>query len=67
MRFIDFSSWQSTLLTLIGLRSSVISMGIRMIMMFTIQQRREIAARFPGSTRLHSLAERLRFLLITSR
>ena len=42
MRSLDFSSWQSILITLFGLASfTLISMGIRLIMMFTIQQRRE--------------------------
>ncbi len=42
LRGIDFSSWHSLLLTLLGLALfAVISMGIRLLMMFTIQQRRE--------------------------
>ena len=42
MRGFDFSSWESVLLTLIGLALfTLISMGIRLLMMFTIQQRRE--------------------------
>jgi hypothetical protein len=42
MRFLDFTSWQSVILTLIGLALiTLISMGIRLIMMFSIQQRRE--------------------------
>jgi len=42
MRNIDFSSWQSLLLTLLGLALfTLISIGIRLLMMFTIQQRRE--------------------------
>ncbi len=42
MRNIDFSSWQSVLLTLVGLALfTLISIGIRLLMMFTIQQRRE--------------------------
>ena len=42
MRGIDFSSWQSLLLTLLGLAMfMLISIGIRLLMMFTIQQRRE--------------------------
>ncbi len=42
MRGIDFSSWQSLLVTLIGLALfTLISMGVRLLMMFTIQQRRE--------------------------
>lgn len=46
MRGVDFSSWQGLLLTLIGIALiTLISMGIRLIMMFTIQQRRERANR----------------------
>ena len=46
MRGLDFSSWQNLLFTLIGLAVfTLISMGIRLIMMFTIQQRRERANR----------------------
>ncbi|MFC3075250.1 hypothetical protein [Shinella pollutisoli] len=46
MRGLDFSSWQNLILTLIGLAVfTLISMGIRLIMMFTIQQRRERANR----------------------
>ncbi|MGB3416891.1 MAG: hypothetical protein WBA36_09495 [Mesorhizobium sp.] len=42
MRGLDFTSWHSLLLTLIGLAIfTLISMGIRLLMMFTIQQRRE--------------------------
>ena len=42
LRGFDFSSWESVLLTLIGLALfTLISMGIRLLMMFTIQQRRE--------------------------
>lgn len=42
MRNIDFSSWQNLLLTLVGLALfTLISIGIRLLMMFTIQQRRE--------------------------
>lgn len=42
MRNLDFSSWQSLLLTLLGLALfTLISIGIRLLMMFTIQQRRE--------------------------
>jgi hypothetical protein len=42
LRGIDFSSWQSLLVTLIGLALfTLISIGIRLLMMFTIQQRRE--------------------------
>lgn len=46
MRFFDFSSWQNMLITLLGLAIfTLISMGIRLLMMFTIQQRRERANR----------------------
>jgi hypothetical protein len=39
MRFLDFTSWQSVLLTLVGLALiTLISMGIRLIMMFSIQR-----------------------------
>ena len=56
MRFIDFSSWQSLLLTVIGLALfTLIGMGIRLLMMFTIQQRRERANR--------QINERLRTLM----
>ena len=42
VRFFDFTSWQSVLLTFIGIALfTLISMGIRLIMMFTMQQRRE--------------------------
>ncbi|HEY0219035.1 MAG TPA: hypothetical protein VGC26_04595, partial [Afipia sp.] len=42
MRNIDFSSWQSLLATLIGLALfTLIGVGIRLLAMFTIQQRRE--------------------------
>ncbi len=42
MRNIDFSSWQSLLTTLIGLAMvTLIGVGIRLLMMVTIQQRRE--------------------------
>lgn len=42
MRGFDFSSWESVLLTLIGLALfALISMGIRVLVMLTIQQRRE--------------------------
>lgn len=41
-RNIDFTSWQSVLFTLIGLALfTLISIGIRLLMMFTVQQRRE--------------------------
>jgi hypothetical protein len=42
MRNIDFSSWHGLLTTLLGLALiTLIGMGIRLVMMFTIQQRRE--------------------------
>jgi hypothetical protein len=42
LRGLDFSSWQNLLLTLVGLALvTLIGMGIRLVMMFTIQQRRE--------------------------
>lgn len=42
MRNLDFSSWQGVLTTILGLLLvTLIGMGIRLIMMFTIQQRRE--------------------------
>lgn len=42
MRNLDFSSWQSVLVTLIGLALvTLIGVGIRLVMMITIQQRRE--------------------------
>jgi hypothetical protein len=42
MRNIDFSSWHSVLLTFIGLAViTLVGVGIRLLMMITIQQRRE--------------------------
>ncbi|RZI98656.1 MAG: hypothetical protein EON90_12510, partial [Brevundimonas sp.] len=42
MRGVDFSSWQSVLATVGGLAMvTLIGMGIRLLMMMTIQQRRE--------------------------
>ena len=42
MRNIDFSSWQGVLLTLSGLALvTLIGVGIRLLMMFTVQGRRE--------------------------
>jgi uncharacterized membrane protein YgcG len=39
---LDFTNWRSLLLTLLGLALvTLIGMGIRLVMMFTIQQRRE--------------------------
>lgn len=56
MRNFDFSSWQGLLTTLIGLALfTLISIGIRLLMMVTIQQRRERANR--------QINERLRTLM----
>jgi len=56
VRNIDFSSWQSLLATLAGLALvTLIGMGIRLLMMFTIQQRRERVNR--------QINERLRTLI----
>lgn len=56
LRGIDFSSWQSLLATLMGLALFVfISIGIRLLIMFTIQQRRERTNR--------QINERLRTLI----
>jgi hypothetical protein len=42
LRNIDFSSWQSILLTVFGLIFvTLISIGVRLLMMMTVQQRRE--------------------------
>ncbi len=42
MRSIDFSSWQSVAATLLGLTLvTLLGVGIRLLMMVTIQQRRE--------------------------
>ncbi len=42
MRGLDFSSWQAVLLSLLGLMLvTLVGMGLRLIMMMTIQQRRE--------------------------
>jgi len=54
LRNIDFSSWQSLLATLIGLALFTL-IGIRLLMMFTIQQRRERTNR--------QINERLRTLI----
>jgi len=46
LRGFDFSSWDNMLLTVIGVAAfTLISMGIRLMMMFTIQQKRERANR----------------------
>jgi len=56
LRGIDFSSWHSLLATLIGLALvTLIGMGIRLVMMVTIQQRRERLNR--------QINERLRVLI----
>lgn len=56
MRSLDFSSWHSVLATLIGLALfMLISIGIRLLMMMTIQQRRERMNR--------QINERLRVLI----
>ncbi len=56
LRGFDFSSWENVLLTLIGIALfTLISMGIRLLMMFTIQQRRERTNR--------QINERLRTLI----
>lgn len=42
MRFFDFSSWQGVLLTILGLALfALIGVGIRVLMMLTIQQRQQ--------------------------
>jgi uncharacterized membrane protein YgcG len=42
LRGLDFTNWHSLLITLVGLALvTLIGMGIRLVMMFTIQQRRE--------------------------
>lgn len=42
MRSMDFSSWHSALITVIGLVFlTLLGVGIRLVMMLTIQQRRE--------------------------
>jgi uncharacterized membrane protein YgcG len=56
VRNLDFSSWHSVLVTLIGLALfTLISIGIRLLMMMTIQQRRERMNR--------QINERLRVLI----
>lgn len=56
MRGIDFSSWQSLAMTLLGLALFVlIGVGIRLLVMMTIQQRRERANR--------QINERLKLLI----
>lgn len=56
LRNLDFSSWQSLLATLVGLALfTLISIGIRLLAMFTVQQRRERTNR--------QINERLRTLI----
>jgi len=56
VRGLDFSSWQSVLTTLIGLAVfTLIGVGVRLLMMVTIQQRRERVNR--------QINERLRTLI----
>ena len=56
MRFFDFSTWQSLLTTLIGIALvTLLGIGIRLLAMTTIQQRRERANR--------QINERLRALI----
>jgi uncharacterized membrane protein YgcG len=60
MRSLDFSSWQGALTTLIGLALfTLIGVGIRVLMMQTIQQRRERTNR--------QINERLRTLIAAYR
>lgn len=55
MRNIDFSSWQGVFTTLIGLALfALVGVGFRLLMMFTIQQRRERMNR-PINERLRTL------------
>lgn len=56
MRMIDFSNWNSILSTVIGIALfALIGIGIRVLLMFTIQQRRERMNR--------QINERLRVLI----
>lgn len=42
MRFMDFSSWQGLLLSLLGVALfALIGVGIRVLMMLTLQQRQQ--------------------------
>ncbi|WP_424139982.1 hypothetical protein [Roseomonas chloroacetimidivorans] len=60
MRNMDFSSWQGALMTLVGLALfTLIGVGIRLLVMFTIQQRRERMNR--------QINERLRTLIAAYR
>ena len=46
MRFMDFSSWQGVLVSLLGLSIFLlVGVGIRVLMMLTIQQRQQRANR----------------------
>jgi uncharacterized membrane protein YgcG len=56
LRGLDFTTWQSLFVTLIGLALfMLISIGIRLLIMFTVQQRRELMNR--------QINERLRTLI----
>jgi len=58
MRGMDFSSWSSVLTTLLGLALfTLIGVGVRLLAMMTIQQRRERANR--------QINERLKTLIAT--
>ncbi|WP_424135125.1 hypothetical protein [Roseomonas chloroacetimidivorans] len=60
MRNMDFSSWQGALMTLVGLALfTLLGVGIRLLVMFTIQQRRERMNR--------QINERLRTLIAAYR
>jgi uncharacterized membrane protein YgcG len=60
MRYLDFSSWQGAMTTLVGLAVfTLIGVGIRVLMMQTIQQRRERMNR--------QINERLRTLIAAYR
>jgi len=60
MRYIDFSSWQGVLTTLLGLAVfTLIGVGIRVLMMLTVQQRRERINR--------QISERLKTLIAAYR
>lgn len=56
MRYLDFSSWQGILATLLGLALfALIGVGIRVLMLLTIQQRQQRMNR--------QINERLRVLI----
>ena len=60
MRYLDFSSWQAVLTTFVGLAIfTLVGVGIRMLMMQTVQQRRERMNR--------QINERLRTLIAAYR